>query len=80
MSLKLAWSHDGSFLVRSGRIAASGCTSARTSNFTVSQWILGDYSVMAQTRSRPHYLVEMHDAVYATNMRELFKNLWEEVK
>ena len=50
-----------------------------SAGFTVTQWIIGDYSVMIQTKENPHYLVEMHDAVYANNMRELFKNLWEEV-
>lgn len=49
-------------------------------NFTTSQWIVGDYSIMIQTREKPHYLVETYDAVYAQNMRELFKNLWDEVK
>jgi predicted transcriptional regulator len=49
-------------------------------DFTESQWIVGDYSIMIMTRQRPHYLVEMHDAVYADNMRKLFKNLWEEIK
>lgn len=49
-------------------------------DFSDSQWIVGDYSVMLMTREKPHYLVELHDAVYADNMRKLFKNLWEEIK
>ena len=49
-------------------------------NFSATQWIMGDYSVMLMTREKPHYLVELHDAVYADNMRKLFKNLWEEIK
>lgn len=49
-------------------------------DFTATQWILGDYSVTVVSRQRPHYLVELHDAVYADNMRKLFKNLWEEIK
>ena len=40
-------------------------------------WVTGDYVIMAQTRVRPHYLVEINDAVLARNQRQLFKNLWE---
>jgi len=48
-------------------------------NFTASQWIAGDYSIILMTREKPHYLVQTHDPVYAQNMRELFKNLWTEI-
>jgi len=47
--------------------------------FTASQWIIGDYLIMIVTRQKPHYLVEIHDPVFAENMRELFRNLWEEI-
>lgn len=40
-------------------------------------WVTGDYVMMAQTRARPHYLVEINDPVLARNQRQLFKNLWE---
>ncbi len=40
-------------------------------------WVAGDYLIMAQTRVRPHYLVEIHDAVLARNQRELFRGLWQ---
>ena len=35
-----------------------------------------EYLIMAQTRVRPHYLVEIHDAVLARNQLQLFKGLW----
>ena len=38
--------------------------------------ILEDYIVMASTRQHPFYLVEIHDATLAHNMREVFKKLW----
>jgi predicted transcriptional regulator len=44
--------------------------------FDSSFWVIGDYVLMAQSRERPHYLVEIHDAVFARNQRQLFKNLW----
>jgi len=44
--------------------------------FTASNFVVGDYVVFMMTRNRPHYLVEIHDAVYAENMRALFSNLW----
>jgi len=45
-------------------------------NFTSSVWVAGDYLVMAFTRKHPFYLVEIHDATLAHNMREVFKKLW----
>lgn len=46
------------------------------SSFDSIFWIAGEYMIMVQTRSRPHYLVEIHDPVLARNQRELFKGLW----
>ncbi|SLM18330.1 conserved hypothetical protein [uncultured spirochete] len=45
-------------------------------SFDSTLWIVGEYLIMVQTRSRPHYLVEIHDPVLARNQRELFKGLW----
>ena len=45
-------------------------------DFTGTLWITGDFVTMIQTSERPHYLVEIHDAVLAHNMREVFKKLW----
>ena len=45
-------------------------------NFTATTWVMGDYVVLFMTRQRPNYIVEIHDAVYAENMRQIFKNLW----
>jgi hypothetical protein len=39
-------------------------------------WAIGDYVVMINTRSRPFYLVEIHDELMANDQREVFKNLW----
>ena len=43
--------------------------------FTATLWIMGDYVVMIATRQEPHYLVEIHDAVLANNLREVFKGI-----
>lgn len=48
-----------------------------TITFDSNFWVAGDYLIMVQTRVRPHYLVEIHDAVLARNQRELFKALWQ---
>ena len=45
--------------------------------FDTSLWVIGDYVLMAQTRVRPHYLVEINDPVLARNQRNLFKGIWE---
>jgi predicted transcriptional regulator len=46
-------------------------------NFTSTQWIVGEYIISIVTKEKPYYLVEIHDAVMAHNMREVFKKLWE---
>lgn len=43
--------------------------------FTATVWVGGDYLVMVSTREEPHYLVEIHDATLAQNMREVFKGI-----
>ncbi len=46
-------------------------------DFTSTVWVAGDYLIMISTREHPFYLVEIHDATLAHNMREVFKKLWE---
>jgi predicted transcriptional regulator len=45
-------------------------------NFVSGIWIMGDYLVTINTRQKPFYVVEIHDAPLAHDLRELFKNLW----
>ncbi len=45
--------------------------------FDSSMWVIGDYVLMTYSQNRPHYLVEIHDAVFARNQRQLFKTFWE---
>lgn len=51
----------------------------KVQNFSVTTWVMGEYVIMVSTRQRPHYLIEIHDAVFASNQRELFKGIWEEL-
>lgn len=39
--------------------------------------VLGDYILIANTQTKPHYIVEINDAVIANNLREIFKGFWE---
>lgn len=48
----------------------------KPTQFSATVWAIGEYLVMIETKERPHYLVEIHDAVLAHNMREYFKNTW----
>lgn len=50
-----------------------------SSELTGTQWIVGSYIILVVTKERPFYLVEIHDAVMAHNMREVFKTLWGKV-
>lgn len=49
-------------------------------SFDSSLWVIGDYIIMARSRERPHYMVEICDPVLARNQRQLFKNLWRLTK
>jgi hypothetical protein len=44
--------------------------------FSSSIWVLGDYIVLMMTRQDPQYAFQMHDAVFASNLRSVFKLLW----
>jgi predicted DNA-binding transcriptional regulator len=46
-------------------------------SFTSSVWVGGNYLIMIVTQQHPFYLVEIHDATLAHNMREVFKKMWE---
>lgn len=48
----------------------------QSKNFTATTWVMGDYVTLIVTNQKPHYLVEIHDAVLAHNMREVFKGIW----
>jgi hypothetical protein len=49
-------------------------------NFSATTWVTGEYVIMLYTQQHPHYLIEIHDARFSQNMRELFKQLWETQK
>ena len=46
-------------------------------DFTATTWVAGDYLIIVMTNQNPHYLVQIHDATLAHNMREMFKSIWE---
>lgn len=48
--------------------------------FTSTVWVAGEYLILVFTREEPHYLVEIHDAVLAANMREVFKGIWKTLR
>jgi sugar-specific transcriptional regulator TrmB len=52
----------------------------KTASFSSSFWVGGDYIIMVYTQNRPFYLIEIHNPVMAENLRQLFKNLWQELK
>ncbi len=47
--------------------------------FSASVWVCGDYLLLVVTKTRPHYLVEIHDAVLCRNMVAVFQSLWEKI-
>lgn len=49
-------------------------------NFTATTWVNGDYLILVVTNQKPYYLVQIHDATLAHNMREMFRGIWESIK
>lgn len=45
--------------------------------FTSTIWVVGEYIVMIFTNQRPFYAIQIKNAEFANNQRELFKFLWE---
>lgn len=52
---------------------------AESKEFTATHAVLGDYVLFIVTHQHPHYMVEIHDAVMAKNIREMFKGIWEKI-
>lgn len=51
----------------------------KSEDFTATHAVLGDYVLFCVTNQHPYYLVEIHDAVMAENLRQMFKGMWEEI-
>lgn len=46
------------------------------STFTTTTWVMGDYIAMINTQHHPFSLIEIHDAMMAENLRQLFSGIW----
>lgn len=46
--------------------------------FTSSIWVMGDYITMIMTQNEPYYAFQIHDPVFAANLRELFRHLYSQ--
>ena len=44
--------------------------------FSSTIWICGEYVVMITTRHKPHYAFELHDKIFAENLKLVFRQLW----
>jgi len=51
----------------------------KSTNFSVSTWVIGNYIIMINTQSDPFYLTEIHDQSMADNYREIFKAIWQTI-
>jgi sugar-specific transcriptional regulator TrmB len=49
----------------------------KAGDFSATTWVAGDYLLMVVTSKHPHYMVQIHDAALAHNMREMFKGIWK---
>ncbi len=45
--------------------------------FRSSIWIYGDYIVLGMTRQNPHYVVQIKDEIFGSNLRTIFELLWK---
>lgn len=46
-------------------------------SFTATTWVMGNYITMINTQHHPFSLIEIHDAMMAKNLRELFSGIWK---
>lgn len=46
------------------------------STFTATTWVMGNYIAMINTQHHPFSLIEIHDAMMADNLRQLFSGIW----
>ncbi len=46
-------------------------------DFSSTIWVVGDYVVLIMSRNDPHYAFVLNDPVFGSNLRLLFKLLWE---
>lgn len=60
------------------KYAKSGRTAKILSDIelTANMWVCGDYLVMIVVDQKPNYLIEIHDAMMAKNIKGIFKKLW----
>lgn len=49
------------------------------SDFSATQWVIGDNIIYIITKEHSYYLIEIRDTVIAENTRELFRKLWNVV-
>ena len=47
------------------------------STFTATTWVMGNYIAMINTKHHPFSLIEIHDAMMAENLRQLFSGIWK---
>lgn len=45
--------------------------------FSSSIWVYGEYIVMGITNQKPHYVIQMKDAILSANLRAIFELLWK---
>ena len=45
--------------------------------FTATTWVMGNYIAMINTKHHPFSLIEIHDAMMAENLRQLFSGIWK---
>lgn len=51
----------------------------KSTDFTATHAVLGDYVLFCITSQRPYYAVEIHDAVMTENIRGMFKGVWDKI-
>ena len=46
-------------------------------DFSNTIWVCGEYIVLLMTRNEPHYAFQLRDSVFSSNLRLVFRLLWE---
>lgn len=51
-----------------------------TMNFQTNIWVYGDYILILSLQKTPHYIIEVHEPLLATNLRQFFQGLWNTIE
>lgn len=76
ISLNLFTNKEGTEKEMPGRHKQRNMKYLKEHNFTATEWVIGDRIIYFMTKQKPFYAIEIVDPVIASNTRNIFRLLW----